>query len=391
MAPFGGWSALVRPASASPSRSTCCARRRPRRPSPRTPRRCAACCARIKAAGGEPFVADSPGGPNGPAKVARAYKHQRHRRRVRRRGRRDRLHRGRRVDLPAPERPALPHLPGRHGVPGRRRHRPGRRPQDPRADAPHRRGQAHLRLHPRPRQGPAARAAQRRDDFADMLLDLHLAVAPRFTIIDAHRRHGGPGAGQRHAHASSDSLFAARDASPSTRRSPTAPPTSAPSTRCGRRPGAASSTSTTPTRSSATRSSPTATFKPATRDMQERVPPSLRSGSAQPASPRARGSSTPDALHPLRRVRRHLRRAGDRHATRCPVYDDAALRALLRLHRGLPHGGHRQRVAAARAPLLAARRTPDADVPVATPPRPARAGVRSTVCPGLLGYPNSIL
>ena len=59
---------------ASPSRSTSSAPPRRRKPSPRTRRRSAACCARSRRAGAEPFVADSPGGPNGPAKVARAYK-----------------------------------------------------------------------------------------------------------------------------------------------------------------------------------------------------------------------------------------------------------------------------------------------------------------------------
>jgi ferredoxin len=53
--------------------------------------------------------------------------------------------------------------------------------------------------------------AQRREDFADMLLDLHLAVRPRFTIIDAivAMEGQGPGSGTPRE---LDSLFAARDA-----------------------------------------------------------------------------------------------------------------------------------------------------------------------------------
>ena len=52
--------------------------------------------------------------------------------------------------------------------------------------------------------------AQRRDDFADMLLDLHRAVAPRFSIIDGiiAMEGQGPGSGKPRA---LDSLFAAYD------------------------------------------------------------------------------------------------------------------------------------------------------------------------------------
>ena len=53
--------------------------------------------------------------------------------------------------------------------------------------------------------------AHRREDFADMLLDLHLAVRPRFTIIDGiiAMEGQGPGSGTPRE---LDSLFAARDA-----------------------------------------------------------------------------------------------------------------------------------------------------------------------------------
>jgi ferredoxin len=53
--------------------------------------------------------------------------------------------------------------------------------------------------------------SQRRDDFADMLLDLHLALRPRFTIIDGiiAMEGQGPGSGTPRE---LGSLFAARDA-----------------------------------------------------------------------------------------------------------------------------------------------------------------------------------
>jgi uncharacterized protein (DUF362 family) len=53
--------------------------------------------------------------------------------------------------------------------------------------------------------------ASRREDFSDMLLDLYLALAPRFTIIDGilAMEGQGPGGGTPRA---LDSLFAARDA-----------------------------------------------------------------------------------------------------------------------------------------------------------------------------------
>jgi uncharacterized protein (DUF362 family)/NAD-dependent dihydropyrimidine dehydrogenase PreA subunit len=54
--------------------------------------------------------------------------------------------------------------------------------------------------------------ASERDDFADMLLDLHMALAPRFTVIDAivAMEGKGPGGGTPRR---MDSLFAARDGS----------------------------------------------------------------------------------------------------------------------------------------------------------------------------------
>lgn len=53
--------------------------------------------------------------------------------------------------------------------------------------------------------------AQRRDEFADMLLDLHLAIAPRFTIIDGIVAMEGKGPGNGTPR-KLGSVFAARDA-----------------------------------------------------------------------------------------------------------------------------------------------------------------------------------
>ncbi len=62
------------------------------------------------------------------------------------------------------------------------------------------------------RKGQLHVRASERADFADMLLDLHLALAPRFTVIDAivAMQGKGPGSGTPRA---MDSLLAASDAS----------------------------------------------------------------------------------------------------------------------------------------------------------------------------------
>ena len=204
--------------------------------------------------------------------------------------------------------------------------------------------------------------AQRREDFADMLLDLHLAVRPRFTIIDGivAMEGQGPGSGTPKE---LDSLFAARDCvaldcalADRTAHERKSVYTIAASARRGL------VDLDDPYRLAGDPIEPDPTFKPVRRDMQERVPPALQRIfrnliTARPRLVRRR------RLHPLQRVRRHLRRAGHRHGPAAGLRR-LALRALLRVHRGLPHGGHRQRVAGARAPLLARRLT-----------RPVYAGV----------------
>jgi uncharacterized protein (DUF362 family)/Pyruvate/2-oxoacid:ferredoxin oxidoreductase delta subunit len=210
--PFGGWSAIVSPGQrvavkvnllrAAPPEAAVCTH-------PETLR----CVLRaLKECGAVPFVADSPGGLNGPAKVARAFKLSgisdvcvaegvpvidvEDDRTVLKAGEGSLFRRfpyGRAfadadviVQVGVVKTHQLMRLTGAvkltYGcIPGL----------------------AKANLHVR---------AQRREDFADMLLDLHLAVDPAFTIMDAivAMEGQGPGSGTpRHL----GSLFAARDCS----------------------------------------------------------------------------------------------------------------------------------------------------------------------------------
>jgi ferredoxin len=117
--------------------------------------------------------------------------------------------------------------------------------------------------------------AQRREDFADMLLDLHLAVRPRFTIIDAiiAMEGQGPGSGTPRE---LDSLFAARDCmaldaalADRTAHERRHVHTIAASARRGLL------DPDDPYRLAGDPVEPERTFKPVRRDMQELLPPSL--------------------------------------------------------------------------------------------------------------------
>ena len=184
-----------------------------------------------------------------------------------------------------------------------------------------------------------------------MLLDLHLAVRPRFTIIDAivAMEGQGPGSGTPQE---LDSLFAAHDCVALdvalADRTARAPRRSVYTIAASARRGLVDlddpySLAGDPIESDTG-------FKPVRRDMQELPSPVAAPRHAQPhhgaAAPRG-----PERLHRLQRVRSHLRHQGDRHGAAAGVRRHA-LRALLRLHRGLPHGGDRQRRAAARALFL---------------------------------------
>jgi uncharacterized protein (DUF362 family)/Pyruvate/2-oxoacid:ferredoxin oxidoreductase delta subunit len=211
VAPFGGWAAIAVPGEriavkvnllrgAPPEKAVCT--------HPETLR---AVLRGLKGAGAEPFVADSPGGLNGPAKVARAYKLS---------GLADvcaaeavpivdieddavaiaapeaRLYRSFRVGRAFVDADAIVQV----GV--LKTHQLMRLTGGVKLTFGVIPGLAKAHLHVR---------AQRREDFADMLLDLHTAVRPRFTIIDGviAMEGQGPGSGTPRA---MGSLFAAHDA-----------------------------------------------------------------------------------------------------------------------------------------------------------------------------------
>ena len=192
--------------------------------------------------------------------------------------------------------------------------------------------------------------AQRREDFADMLLDLHLAVRPRFTIIDAiiAMEGQGPGSGTPRE---LDSLFAARDClaldaalADRTAHERRHVYTIAASARRGLL------DLDDPYRLAGDPIEPEPTFKPVRRDMQELLPPSLHRLARNLITARPRLVDADACI----RCNECAAICGTRAIAMDPLpdYDDTALRALLRLHRGLPDGGHRQRVAAARPALL---------------------------------------
>jgi uncharacterized protein (DUF362 family)/Pyruvate/2-oxoacid:ferredoxin oxidoreductase delta subunit len=165
----------------------------------------------LKQAGAVPFVTDSPGGLNGPAKVARAFKisgmtdvctgegvqivdvedDQ-----VQARAPEGRLFRSFPVGKAFLDADAIVQV----GV--LKTHQLMRLTGGVKLTFGCIPGLAKAKLHVR---------AQKREDFADMLLDLHVAIAPRFTIIDGiiAMEGQGPGSGTPRA---LGSLFAAHDA-----------------------------------------------------------------------------------------------------------------------------------------------------------------------------------
>ena len=72
--PFGGWAAIVSPGERVAVKVNLLRAAPPEKAVTTHPETLGCVLRALKAAGAEPFVADSPGGPNGPAKVARAYK-----------------------------------------------------------------------------------------------------------------------------------------------------------------------------------------------------------------------------------------------------------------------------------------------------------------------------
>jgi uncharacterized protein (DUF362 family)/NAD-dependent dihydropyrimidine dehydrogenase PreA subunit len=211
IAPFGGWTGVVSPGEriavkinllrgAPPERAVCT--------HPETLR---AVLRGLRAAGAEPFVADSPGGFNGPAKVARAYRIAGISQMCADEGVQI-------VDIE--DEPTLVEAPEARLFHHFRVGRPFLK-----ADGIVQVGV--LKTHQLMRLTGAVKLtfgcipgldkaqlhvrAQRRDDFADMLLDLHLALRPRFSVIDGivAMEGQGPGGGRPRE---LGSLFAGRDA-----------------------------------------------------------------------------------------------------------------------------------------------------------------------------------
>jgi uncharacterized protein (DUF362 family)/Pyruvate/2-oxoacid:ferredoxin oxidoreductase delta subunit len=210
VAPFGGWSAVVAPGERVAVKVNLLRAAPPEKAVTTHPETLGCVLRALKAAGARPFVADSPGGPNGPAKVARAYKISGI------------------ADVCAAESVQIVDVEDDRAVlhaPEGRLYRTfpiGRAFLD--ADAVIQVGV--LKTHQLMRLTGGVKLsygvvpgltkahlhvkAQRRDDFADMLLDLHLALRPRFTIIDGivAMEGQGPGSGTPR---DLGSLFAARD------------------------------------------------------------------------------------------------------------------------------------------------------------------------------------
>ena len=209
--PFGGWAAIVAPGERVAVKVNLLRAAPPEKAVTTHPETLACVLRAVKAAGAEPFVADSPGGPNGPAKVARAYKMSGI------------------ADVCADLQVQIVDIEDDRDVlqaPAGRLYRSfpaGKAFLD--ADAIVQVGV--LKTHQLMRLTGGVKLtygvmpglakahmhvkAQRREDFADMLLDLHLAVRPRFTIIDAiiAMEGQGPGSGEPKE---LGSLFAAHDA-----------------------------------------------------------------------------------------------------------------------------------------------------------------------------------
>jgi uncharacterized protein (DUF362 family)/Pyruvate/2-oxoacid:ferredoxin oxidoreductase delta subunit len=209
--PFGGWAAIVTPGERIAVKVNLLRGAPPEKAVTTHPETLRCVLRAVKAVGAEPFVADSPGGPNGPAKVARAYKMSGI------------------ADVCAAEGVQIVDIEDDRTVleaPAGRLYRSfpaGKAFLD--ADAIVQVGV--LKTHQLMRLTGGVKLtygvvpglakahmhvkAQRREDFADMLLDLHLAVRPRFTIIDGiiAMEGQGPGSGEPKE---LGSLFAAHDA-----------------------------------------------------------------------------------------------------------------------------------------------------------------------------------
>ena len=209
--PFGGWTAIVSPGERVAVKVNLLRGAAPEKAVSTHPETLRCVLRGLKQAGALPFVADSPGGLNGPAKVARAFKIsgmtevctaegvqivdvEDDRAEVRVPD--GRLFRSFAVGKAFLDADAIVQV----GV--LKTHQLMRLTGGVKLTFGCIPGLAKAKLHIR---------AQKRDDFADMLLDLHLAMRPRFTIIDGIIAMEGQGPGSGTAY-ELGSLFAAHDA-----------------------------------------------------------------------------------------------------------------------------------------------------------------------------------
>jgi uncharacterized protein (DUF362 family) len=209
--PFGGWAGIVSPGETVAVKINLLRGAPPEAAVCTHPETLRAVLRALKSAGAKPFVADSPGGLNGPAKVARAYRVSGISQMCEEEGVQiidiedahaqldapdGRLYRSFRVGQPFLTADAMVQV----GV--LKTHQLMRLTGGVKLTFGCIPGLAKAHLHVR---------AQHRDDFADMLLDLHTAMAPRFTVIDGIIAMEGQGPGSGTPRELS-SLFAARDA-----------------------------------------------------------------------------------------------------------------------------------------------------------------------------------
>ena len=347
--PFGGWAGIVRPGERVAVKINLLRAAPPEKAVTTHPETLACVLRALKAAGAEPFVADSPGGPNGPAKVARAYKLSGIAGVCAAEGVQIVDVEDDRAVLEAPEGRLYRSFPiGKAFLDADaivqvgvlKTHQLMRLTGGVKLTYGVIPGLAKAHLHVK---------AQRREDFADMLLDLHLAVRPRFTIIDAivAMEGQGPGSGTPRA---LGSLFAAHDCLALD---------AALADRTAHERRHVYTVAASARRGLLDLEDPyTLAGDPdRARDRLQAGAPGHAGAAAAVAAPagaqphhRAPAAGGSGRLHPLQRVRRHLRHPRHRHGP-SPRLRRRGLRALLRVHRGLPHGGHRQRLAAPRPPL----------------------------------------
>jgi uncharacterized protein (DUF362 family) len=212
VAPFGGWSALVAPGERIAVKPNLLRAAPPEKVVTTNPETLRTVLRGIKAAGAVPFVADSPGGPTSARSVARAFRVSGMAAVCDEEGVETIFADDDVVDLPAPNGRlyrsfrvgrVFAEADGIVQVGPLKTHALMRLTGGVKLTFGCIAGLTKAQLHVR---------AHERDDFADMLLDLHTALAPRFTIIDGivAMQGKGPGGGTPYA---LGSLFAARDAS----------------------------------------------------------------------------------------------------------------------------------------------------------------------------------